>query len=162
MLDSYISMLYHHRLIKVKAKKTSTYRPIQSKSPATTYSTTRPPRRPLTTAAAPFVPPVRPAYSDEDIDSGGRRGNRDQWTGQTEYKAFSPVVRIGTPPTPSPAGECVPTIWFRGRDTLACGRGGGGTHFGRGDIHCGTLGTYVLCGPTVCLLSSFICSTASS
>jgi hypothetical protein len=74
MLDSFISMLYHHRLIKVKAKKTSTYRPVQSKSPATTYSTTRP-RRPLATAAATFAPPLRPAYFDADLDSGGRRGN---------------------------------------------------------------------------------------
>ncbi len=33
-------------------------------------------------------------------------------------------------------------LWFRG-DTFACGRGGGGSQFGRGDRHCGTLGIYV-------------------
>jgi hypothetical protein len=30
--------------------------------------------------------------------------------------------------------------------TLACGRGGGETQFGRVDRHCGSLGSYVLCG----------------
>ncbi len=51
---------------------------------------------------------------------------------------FFPVVRIGTP-TPSPAGECVPIV--SEGDTLAGRRGRGGSQFGRGDRHCGTLGT---------------------
>jgi hypothetical protein len=49
------------------------------------------------------------------------------------------------PPTPSPAGECVP-LFGSGGDTLACGKGGGGSQFGRGDRHYGTLSIYVLCG----------------
>ncbi len=47
------------------------------------------------------------------------------------------------PPTPLPAGECVPPFGSVGMDTLDGGRGGGagrGSHFGRGDRHCGTLG----------------------
>ncbi len=41
-------------------------------------------------------------------------------------------------PTPSPAGECAPPlVTGGGRGTLACGRGGGGSQFRRGDIHCG-------------------------
>ncbi len=35
-----------------------------------------------------------------------------------------------------------------GGDTLACGKGDGGSQFGRGDRHYGTLGTYVLCAPS--------------
>ncbi len=49
---------------------------------------------------------------------------------------FSLVLRIG-PPTPSPAGECVPL--------LHSGRRGWGSQFGRGDRLCGTLGIWVLC-----------------
>ncbi len=56
--------------------------------------------------------------------------------------AFSPVVRIGNPPPPHPQARLSPP----GQDTLACGRGGGGSQFRRGDRHCGTLGIYVLCG----------------
>ncbi len=48
--------------------------------------------------------------------------------------------------TPSPEGECVP-LWFRGAEILACGRGGGGSQFGRGDRHRGTLGINILSGP---------------
>ncbi len=41
-------------------------------------------------------------------------------------------------------------VGFGGRGTLACDRGGGrGSEFQRGDIHCGTLGIYVLCGELV-------------
>jgi hypothetical protein len=32
-----------------------------------------------------------------------------------------------------------------GGDTLACGRGGEGSQFGRGDRHCGTSGKHVVC-----------------
>ncbi len=48
----------------------------------------------------------------------------------------SPAVRIGTP---HPLCMC-----SEGEDTLACGRGGGGSQFGRGDRHCGTLGIYCM------------------
>jgi hypothetical protein len=44
-------------------------------------------------------------------------------------------------PTPSPAGECGPPLWFGGGGTLACERGDGGSQFRRGDGHCGTLCT---------------------
>jgi hypothetical protein len=49
------------------------------------------------------------------------------YTTRTVYRVlgFFPVVRIGTPTTPPPAGECVPPL-VPGRDTLACGRGSGG------------------------------------
>jgi hypothetical protein len=58
---------------------------------------------------------------------------------------FSPVVRIGTSPLPSPADECVPPPFGSGGVTdLLAGEGVGGSQFGRGDIHCGTLVTYVL------------------
>ncbi len=51
---------------------------------------------------------------------------RNLWsTEYTKWKAFSPVVRIVTTCTPSPAGECVPPF-CSGGDTLACGRGSGG------------------------------------
>ncbi len=49
-------------------------------------------------------------------------------TKRTEYEAFSLVVRIGTPPTPLPAGECPPPLWLvgaGGAHSLA-GDGGGG------------------------------------
>ncbi len=36
-------------------------------------------------------------------------------------------------PTPWPWGECVPSLVLGGRDTLACGIGGGGSQFRRGD-----------------------------
>ncbi len=43
------------------------------------------------------------------------------------------------PPPPPVPGE---------RGTLACGRGGRGSQFQRGDRHCGTLRIFVLCFPT--------------
>jgi hypothetical protein len=53
------------------------------------------------------------------------------------------------PPTPSPAGSVYPPPPFSSEgDTLACRRGGGGSHFGGGDRHCGALGIYVLRDPT--------------
>jgi hypothetical protein len=62
-------------------------------------------------------------------------------------RRLSPVFRIGTPPTASPAGECVPPPLVPGwTDTLARGRGGGGSQFGAGDRHCGILGIqYMFC-----------------
>jgi hypothetical protein len=57
--------------------------------------------------------------------------------------SFSPDVRIGTPPTPSSTGECVPLFGWGGGYTFACGRGGGGSQFRRGDRQCDTLGMYV-------------------
>ncbi len=52
--------------------------------------------------------------------------------------------RLNWDPTPSPAGECDPLPFAPGEER---GRGGGGgSQFGRGDRHCGTLGInkYVL------------------
>ncbi len=66
------------------------------------------------------------------------------FTRKAQCSAFSPVVRIGTPPTPSPAGECAPSLWFRGAHSLA-GEGVGVSQFRRRDIHWGTLNIYVLC-----------------
>ncbi len=51
---------------------------------------------------------------------------------------FSPVVQI--------MASVVRGQWGGGGDTIACGSGGGGSPFGRGDRHCGTLDIYVLCG----------------
>jgi hypothetical protein len=46
----------------------------------------------------------------------------------------------------SPLLWCAPPLWFRGRGTLASGRGGEGTsQFQRGDRNCGNLGIYVPC-----------------
>ncbi len=47
-------------------------------------------------------------------------------------------------PTPSPAGACVPPLFPGGIHSLA--RRGGGSQFGRGDRHYGSIGIYVLCG----------------
>ncbi len=46
-------------------------------------------------------------------------------------------------PHPSPAWECCSPPRVQGGDTLACGRGGGGSQSGRGDRHCSTLGINV-------------------
>jgi hypothetical protein len=46
-----------------------------------------------------------------------------------ECQAFSPVVRIGTPPPPHP-GKCVPTPYGSGgRTHLLAGEGVGGSQF---------------------------------
>jgi hypothetical protein len=54
------------------------------------------------------------------------------------------------PSTPSPAGECVPPPFgsWGETDSLAGEKeeGGGGPDSDEGDIHCGTLGIYVLRG----------------
>ncbi len=57
-------------------------------------------------------------------------------------------VRIGTPPHPLTRRRvCPPLRNQMVGDTLACRWGGGESQIGRGDRHCGTLGTiYVLCG----------------
>ncbi len=58
-----------------------------------------------------------------------------------EITIFHFVVRIGSP-APSPASECYPTPLGTGAgDTLACGRGSGGSQFGRRNRHSGTLGS---------------------
>jgi hypothetical protein len=62
--------------------------------------------------------------------------------------SFSPVVGIGTPPIPHPAGECVlppPPVLGGGAHSLAR-EGFGESQFRRGDIHSGTLYIYLLCG----------------
>jgi hypothetical protein len=50
-------------------------------------------------------------------------------------------------PTPSPVGErALPPCGSGGGTHSLVGEGvGGGSQFGRGDGHCGTLGIYVLC-----------------
>ncbi len=61
--------------------------------------------------------------------------------------SFFPVVGIGTPPTPHPQASVPPSPGSGGRSTLAGERRVGGEfQFRRGDIHCGTLYIYVLCG----------------
>ncbi len=68
--------------------------------------------------------------------------------------SFFPVVGIGElglPPTPHPAGEWAlppppPLVPGREAHSLAREGGGGEPQFRRGDIHCGTLYIYVLCG----------------
>ncbi len=62
-------------------------------------------------------------------------------------QSFSPVVGIGTPPTPHPQ-VCVPPppgSGGEGAHSLAR-EGGRESQFRRGDIHCGTVYIYVLCG----------------
>ncbi len=59
-------------------------------------------------------------------------------------------------PNPSPAGECVPSPFGSGEGgrlthSLA-GEGVVGSQFGRWDRHCGTLGIYVLCSYTYCIV----------
>ncbi len=49
-------------------------------------------------------------------------------------------------PTPHPQASAPPPLWFQGKGTLASGKGVGESQFRRGDIHCGTLYIYVLCG----------------
>jgi hypothetical protein len=66
--------------------------------------------------------------------------------------SFSPVVGTGTLPPPHPPASVPPRFGSGERGTLACGRGGGGSQFRRGDIlytvllRGGTLCLYVLCG----------------
>jgi hypothetical protein len=44
--------------------------------------------------------------------------------------AFSPVVRVGTPPPRHPQASMPPPLWLTGeRSTLAGGRGSGGAQF---------------------------------
>ncbi len=47
------------------------------------------------------------------------------------------------PPTPSPVGECLPPFGSQGAPALTCGKGGGGSQFGREDRHCGALQKYM-------------------
>jgi hypothetical protein len=54
-----------------------------------------------------------------------RAKNSHAWA-PLRFKAFSPVVRIGTPPPPHPQGRFT-HLWLGGGGyTLACGRGDGG------------------------------------
>ncbi len=59
--------------------------------------------------------------------------------------SFSQVVGIGTPPTPHPQASVPPFGSGGGASSLAK-EGVGESQFRRGDIHCGTLYMYVLCG----------------
>ncbi len=55
-------------------------------------------------------------------------------TEYTEYQAFSPVVRIGTPPPPHTQATVYTPLWWGGGggggETEACGRGGPNTNEG--------------------------------
>jgi hypothetical protein len=65
-------------------------------------------------------------------------------------KLFSPVVGIGTTPTPHPQASKPPPPRFWGEGHTRWRERGwdlGESQFRRGDIHCGTLYIYVLCGP---------------
>ncbi len=62
--------------------------------------------------------------------------------------SFSPVVGIGTPPTPQPRASAPPPFGSGGRVTLAGERGGGESQFRRGDTYRGAL---VLCAPSFIL-----------
>jgi hypothetical protein len=61
------------------------------------------------------------------MQAGGRGGTPCR---VDRVLSFSPVVGVGTPPTPHPQAR----------------EGVGDYQFRRGDIHCGTLNVYVLCG----------------
>ncbi len=58
-----------------------------------------------------------------------------------KYQSFSPFIKIGSPPSPYPASECLspppPPTCVLGGATLACGWGGGGTQFRRRYRHSG-------------------------
>jgi hypothetical protein len=75
--------------------------------------------------------------------------------------SFSPVVGIGTPPTPHPQASVPPPVLGGGAHSLAR-EGLGVSQFRRWGIHCGTLYIYVLCGwPFVKTKTtrSFLCVT---
>jgi hypothetical protein len=61
-------------------------------------------------------------------------------------RLFLQSSELGPPPQPShPQASVSPPVWFRGGGTHSLGgEGVGGSHFGRGDRHCGTLGIYVV------------------
>ncbi len=61
-------------------------------------------------------------------------------------RQFSPVVPIGNPLLPHLQASVSPPAFDSGEGTHSLagqgvGWGGGGAQFGRGDSHCGTLGT---------------------
>jgi hypothetical protein len=61
-------------------------------------------------------------------------------------RSFSPVVGIGTPPTPNPQASVSPPPLVLGGETHSLAREGmGESQFRRGDIHCGTLYICTLC-----------------
>ncbi len=60
--------------------------------------------------------------------------------------SFSPVFGIGTPPTPHPQASVPPPPRFCGEGHTRWRERGWESPIRRGDIHCGTLYIYVLCG----------------
>ncbi len=64
---------------------------------------------------------------------------------KSRQSAFSPVVRIGTPPPHHPQASVPPPLWFRGEAYSLAGEGVGESQFRGGDVHCGILYIYVLC-----------------
>jgi hypothetical protein len=59
--------------------------------------------------------------------------------------SFSPVVGIGTSPTPHPQASVPPPLLPGGGAHSLAREGVEESQFRRGDIHCGTLYLYVLC-----------------
>ncbi len=96
-----------------------------------------------------FFTMVASDYLESSTKSASLAGIR-YCTSQSRQSArlFLQSSELG-PPHPSPRRRvCYPSFGSGGRDTLACGRGGGGSQLGRGDRHCGSLGVYVLSAGT--------------
>jgi hypothetical protein len=72
-----------------------------------------------------------------------------------ECKAFTPVVKIGTPPPPNLQASVLSLVPGGGAHSLA-GEGVGRSQFQREDIHCGTLGITPTC--TDCPRTNCPCS----
>jgi hypothetical protein len=71
----------------------------------------------------------------------GSSQHTDYWTHRVDrVLGFFPVVKIGTPTFHPQASVSPPPLIPVGVDTLARGRGGRKSQFGRGDRHCSTLG----------------------
>jgi hypothetical protein len=66
--------------------------------------------------------------------------------------SFSPVVGIGTPPTPHPQASVSPPLVLGEEARLPAREGAGESQFRRGDIHCGTLYIIVLCALSTALV----------
>jgi hypothetical protein len=101
----------------------------------------------LIALSAVYYQMMRPTHSN----------SRFFWLGHKVGRvlSFSPVVGIGTPPTPHPQASvpASPPPRFRGEGhTCWRERGVGESQFRRGDRHCGILYLCVLCGLGVKIL----------
>ena len=79
--------------------------------------------------------------------------NEDDGTATVQYNhrlgrvlSFSPVVGIGTPPTPHPQASVPPLPVLGGGAHSLAREGLGESQFRRGCIHCDNLYIYALCG----------------